>query len=109
MVKKGIRGGICHSTHQYQKANNKFMKKNNYDKNKESSYFNYCDINNLYGWVKSQKMPANGFKWVKNKSQFKDIIKNYNEDREGFFLKLMLNILKNDMTFKMIYPFYQKE
>ena len=36
MVEKGIRGGICHAAHRYTKANNKYMKK--YDKNKESSY-----------------------------------------------------------------------
>ena len=36
MVKEGIRGGICYSIHRYTKANNKYMK--NYDKNKESSY-----------------------------------------------------------------------
>ena len=34
MVEDGIRGGICHSIHRYEKANNKYM--NNYDKNKES-------------------------------------------------------------------------
>ena len=26
MVEKGIRGGICHTTHSYAKANNKYMK-----------------------------------------------------------------------------------
>ena len=34
MVKKRIRGGICLAIHQYAKANNKYMKV--YDKNKES-------------------------------------------------------------------------
>ena len=33
MVEEGIRGGICNSIHRYTKANNKYMK--NYDKNKE--------------------------------------------------------------------------
>ena len=33
MVEKGIRGGICYSTYQYPKANSKYMK--DYDKNKE--------------------------------------------------------------------------
>ena len=51
MVKKGIRGGICHAIHRYAKANNKQMK--NYDQNKESSYIQYLDANNLYGWEMS--------------------------------------------------------
>ena len=35
MIEKGIRRGICHSIYQYAKANNKYLK--DYDKNKESS------------------------------------------------------------------------
>ena len=38
MVEKGIRGGICHAIYRYAKANNKYIK--HYDKNKESSFFN---------------------------------------------------------------------
>ena len=53
MVEEGMRGGICHSIHRYAKANNKYRK--NYDKNKESSYIQYLDANNLYGWAMSQK------------------------------------------------------
>ena len=45
MVEKGIRGGICHTIDRYGKANNKCMK--NYYKNKESSYIQYLDANNL--------------------------------------------------------------
>ena len=42
MVEKGCRGGIRHSLYQYAKANNKYMK--DYDKNKESSYLKYWDV-----------------------------------------------------------------
>ena len=34
-----------------------------YDKNKESLYLTYWDVNKLYGWKMSQKIPVNGFKW----------------------------------------------
>ena len=60
MLEKGIRAGICHAVHRYAKANNKYMK--SYNKNKESLYLQYFDANNLYGWVMSQKLLVNGFK-----------------------------------------------
>ena len=39
MVEKEIRGGICYAIHWYAKANNKYMK--DCDKNKESPYLKY--------------------------------------------------------------------
>ena len=62
MVENGIKGGICHSIHRYAKANNKYMQ--NYNNNEESSYIQYLDANNLYGWAMSKKLPVNGFKWL---------------------------------------------
>ena len=59
MVEKGIRGGICHSIYQYAKADNKYMK--NYDKNKEPSYLQYRDVNNLCRWAMLLKLPVNKF------------------------------------------------
>ena len=46
-VEKGIGGGICQDIQKYLKANKNYMK--DYDKNKESSYLKYWDVNNLYG------------------------------------------------------------
>ena len=63
MVKKGIRGGICHAMHRYAEANNKYMK--NYNKDKDSSHLMYSDANNLYGCAMSQKLPVDDFKWKK--------------------------------------------
>ena len=45
IVEEGIRGGICHAIHRHAKANNKYIK--DYDKNKESSYIQYLDANNF--------------------------------------------------------------
>ena len=76
MVEKGIRGWICHSIYRYAKTNNKYMK--NYDKNKESSYIQYWDVNNLYGRAMSQKLTVNNFEWIEDTSQFnEDFIKKF--------------------------------
>ena len=63
MVEEGIRGGMCQAVYRYTKANNKYMK--NYDKNIKSSYIEYLDANNLYGWAMSQKLPVDGFECIK--------------------------------------------
>ena len=38
----------------------------NYNPGKESSYIQYLDANNLYGWAMSQNLPTHGFKWMRN-------------------------------------------
>ena len=88
MIEEGIRGGMCQSIHRYAKANNKYMK--NYDKNIEPSYLMYLHSDNLYGWVMSQKLPVNGFRWVYDVSGFnEEFIKSYNENsNKGSFLEV---------------------
>ena len=103
MVEERIRGGICHSIQQYARANNKYMK--GYNNNEESSYIQYFEANNLYGWAMSKKLPTSGFKWIdtsettarpttrsslegSNKIN-EDFIKNYNEnDIKGYILEV---------------------
>ena len=104
-AEKGLIGGICHSIHSYSKANNKYLK--NYGKNKESSYLQYWDVNDLYCWATLQKLPVNTFEWIKDTSQFnEDFIKNYNEESDKeHFLKFdvqhleKLNKLHNNLPF----------
>ena len=104
MVEDGIRGGICHSIHRYAKANNKYMK--NYDKNEASSYIQYLDANNLYGWAMSKNLPVNEFKWLDSNKINKEFIKNYNEnDKTGYILEVdikypkTLHNLHSDLPF----------
>ena len=99
MVEKGIRGGICQAIYRYAKANNKYMGKE-YDENIESSYLAYLDANNLYGSAMSQKLPVDGFKWVKDWSQFNErFIKNYDENSDkGYILKVGVEYPKKKIT-----------
>ena len=95
MVEKGIRGGICHSIHRYAKANNKYMQ--NYNNNEESSYIQYLDANNFYGWAMPKKLPVNSFKWLdtsetsdlaRSNKINEDFIKNYDENNgKGYILE----------------------
>ena len=85
MVKKGSTEGIFHAVHRYAKVNDKYMK--NYDKNKESSYIHYLDASNLYGWVMSQWMPLDGFKWKNNISKLiENVMKSNNEDSDKGYI-----------------------
>ena len=88
MVEEGIRGGMCEAVYRYAKANNKYMK--NYNKNNKSSYIEYLDANNLYGWDMSQKLPVDSFEWVEKLSKFNEkFIKSYNENSDkGYFLEV---------------------
>ena len=79
----------------------------NYDKNKESSFLEYVDANNLYGWAMSQKFPVDGFKLKKDISKFnEDFLKNYDEDSDkGYILEVdveyprYLHDLHSDLPF----------
>ena len=88
MIESGIRGGMCQVIHRYAKANNKYMK--NFNKNIPSTYLQYLDANNLYGWAMCKKLPVDGFKWIDGLSTFSEhLIKNYNENGDiGYFLEV---------------------
>ena len=72
---------------------NKYM--TNYNNDEESSYIQYLDANNLYGWAMSKKLPVNGFKWIDNKETAEpsakhvineDFIKNYDANNDKGYI-----------------------
>ena len=106
MVEKGIRGGIFHAIYRYAKANNKYMK--NYNKDKEESFLQHLDANNLYGWAMSQKLRVSGFKWEKNMSKFtKEFIKNCDEHSDkGYILEVDVEYPENLHDLHSDLPFF---
>ena len=60
----------------------------NYNNNEESSYIQYLDTNNLYGWAMSKKLPVNGFKWIETAEPVinEDFIKNYDENNDKGYI-----------------------
>ena len=54
-----------------------------YDPSQESSYLQYLDANNLYGWVMSQPLPAGRFRWVDIKP---DKISKFVRRNKGYLL-----------------------
>ena len=65
MIEKGIRGGNSNVFKRFAKANNKYMK--DFDAEKESRFLVYLDANNLYGWAMSQPLPVKEFDWMSEK------------------------------------------
>ena len=84
MFEKGVRGGVSMISNRYGKANNKYMK--DFDATKESSYIQYLDANNLYGWAMSEKMPCKNFKW----SEERDLKKITEDEDVGYVLEVDL-------------------
>ena len=67
----------------------------------------YLDANNFYEWAMSQKLPVNGFKWVKNLSKFNEIfIRNYYENSDkGYFLEVDIDYPKQLFNLHKDLPF----
>ena len=63
MFEREIRGGITQAVRKYAAANNPYMGDKFYP-NEDTTYLQYVDANNLYGWAMSQPLSTGGFRWV---------------------------------------------
>ena len=63
MIQPAVRGGICHASVRYARANNKYMG-SLYRPEEESSFILYIDATNLYGAAMSQALPNGDFTWL---------------------------------------------
>lgn len=106
LVEKYIRGGMCHAIHWNAKASKKYMK--DYDRQEvhERLWHMYWDVNKFYGWVMSQKLPVHDFGSRKKVYVWWRI---HNTVTKNTYLKLMLSILRNYMSYTVICRSYLKE
>ena len=75
----------------------------------KSSYLEYLDANNLYGWAMSQKLPVRNFKWIEKDdiSKFDEkFIKSFDENGDkGYILEVNVEypekicMLHSDLAF----------
>ena len=85
-IEKGLRGGISMVSHRHAIANNQYME--NYNNEEPTSFIQYLDANNLYGWAMSQPMPVGGFEWVNYTDQ---ILETPADADHGFILEVDLD------------------
>ena len=101
MFESGSHGGITQAVYRYAKASNKYM-----GNPKGSSFLQYLDMSNLYGWAKSQLLSTRGFNWVDVSEFMPDKIDSYaNCDSKDYLFEVEvkypeeLHDLHNDLPF----------
>ena len=94
-VERAKRGGMSFIGHRYAKANNKYMK--SFNPEKESSYLMYFDANSLYSWAMCRPLPVGKFKWIEVKKKNKYMNQMLSERKYNFFVECDINIQKNYM------------
>ena len=84
----------------------------NYDINKKSSWIQYLDANNLYGYVMSKNLPVGNFKWLDKDGIWKfndELIKKYDENSDiGHIFEIDVKNLKHIRMSHSDLPFLPK-
>ena len=88
-IEKGLRGGTSMVTERFVKANNPYL--SDYDRARPTSYIQYLDANNLYGWAVSQPLPTGEFEWLtKDEILSTDIEPIHPDSIKGYILEVDL-------------------
>ena len=72
----------------YAKANNPYVKE--HDPSKPTTYIQYLDANNLYGWAMSKALPKGRFKWLRTMRTEKEILSKKENAKHGWILEVDL-------------------
>ena len=92
-IKLGVRGGVSQCSLRYVKANNPYLP--DYNPNLPTSYLQYYDVNNLYGWAMQQHLPYGGFQWVNPDAMPKDFWRVDDDSSIGYILEVDLAYPQN--------------
>ena len=73
---------------------------NDYNKNKDSSYIQYLNANNLYGKAMSEKLPVKGFRWMTDISRMdEEFVRSYDKkDIKGYILEVDVDYPNENYT-----------
>ncbi|XP_065182245.1 uncharacterized protein LOC135812954 [Sycon ciliatum] len=77
-VESGMRGGVSIVSQRYAADNNHYQEK--FDVDQPSTFIQYLDVNNLYGWAMSQHLPVSDFRWEKPSEKLLNKILNTQDD-----------------------------
>ena len=82
----------------------------NYDSSKPSTYIQYLETNNLYGWAMSQPLPTHGFKWMKDLTvdSVIDLLERRKSNKGVIYSRLTWNILVNCGNHIMVILLHRK-
>ena len=92
-IKLGVRGGVSQCSQRYGKANNPYAP--GYDETQPTSYLQYYDVNNLYGWAMQQHLPYDGFQSVDPDTMPKDFWRVDDDSPVGYILEVDLAYPRN--------------
>ena len=94
-IERGMRGGISQISHRYQRANNPLLGEEQYDLKQPTSYIQYLDMNNLYGYAMTQKLQTSMFRFQKeDEIEGLDILSIPENGSTGYILEVSLDYAK---------------